>query len=634
MVRLGSPGVRRRPGSAHRGGRARAAGRGLGRARSSTPPPTVPGARDRARARHRGRRPRRPILDVLAGTDRPAVVDGDGLTALGARRRSVLAARAAPTVLTPHDGEFERLAGSRPSADRLAAARSLADAGWARSCCSRARPPSSPHPTARCGWSSTATPAWPPPAPATCSAASIGALLARGRRAARGGGRRRLAARPRRRGRARRRAGGRPTSSTPCPACSRRLASLMARAWADVSLGRDRGQRRDPPRRCARRREVCAVVKADGYGHGAVPVARAAVEGGAAWLAVAQVRRGHRAAGRRHRRRRSCCSPSRRPPTSTRPSPPGWWSPPTPSRSIRRLGVGRSRPDRPCRSTSRSTPGCTASAPRPRRRRPPRRAGATPSRACRSTGCGPTARSPTSPTTRSPRSSSSGSTPRSPPSRGPASGCRCATPPTRPPRSPTRRAATTSCAAASRSTASRRPRRSSIAWRSSRRVRLATEVAFVKPVAAGERRVLRPAAHRRARHHRRHAARRLRRRRAPPARPGGPGGADRRPPPPDDRRRHDGPGARRPRARQRRAGRATRPCCSARRAVSGSRPTSGRPGSAPSPTRWCARSAQGSSAGTDAPRLLRRDRGRHHRLRRRDARPGATRCRRWLGRAT
>jgi len=32
---------------------------------------------------------------------------------------------------------------------------------------------------------------------------------------------------------------------------------------------------------------LCAVVKADAYGHGAVPVARAALEGGAAWLAVA-----------------------------------------------------------------------------------------------------------------------------------------------------------------------------------------------------------------------------------------------------------------------------------------------------------------------------------------------------------
>jgi alanine racemase len=38
--------------------------------------------------------------------------------------------------------------------------------------------------------------------------------------------------------------------------------------------------------------EVCAVVKADGYGHGAVPVARAALAGGATWLAVALVEEG------------------------------------------------------------------------------------------------------------------------------------------------------------------------------------------------------------------------------------------------------------------------------------------------------------------------------------------------------
>ncbi|MEX2549230.1 MAG: alanine racemase, partial [Nitriliruptoraceae bacterium] len=37
---------------------------------------------------------------------------------------------------------------------------------------------------------------------------------------------------------------------------------------------------------------LCAVVKADGYGHGAVPVARAALEAGASWLAVALVEEG------------------------------------------------------------------------------------------------------------------------------------------------------------------------------------------------------------------------------------------------------------------------------------------------------------------------------------------------------
>src|SRR3954452_7278621 len=37
----------------------------------------------------------------------------------------------------------------------------------------------------------------------------------------------------------------------------------------------------------ADRSALCAVVKADGYGHGMLPVARAALAGGAAWLAVA-----------------------------------------------------------------------------------------------------------------------------------------------------------------------------------------------------------------------------------------------------------------------------------------------------------------------------------------------------------
>ncbi|MEZ0290942.1 MAG: alanine racemase, partial [Solirubrobacteraceae bacterium] len=44
---------------------------------------------------------------------------------------------------------------------------------------------------------------------------------------------------------------------------------------------------------------LCAVVKADGYGHGMVPAARAALAGGATWLAVAtaQEARGLREAG-------------------------------------------------------------------------------------------------------------------------------------------------------------------------------------------------------------------------------------------------------------------------------------------------------------------------------------------------
>ncbi len=62
----------------------------------------------------------------------------------------------------------------------------------------------------------------------------------------------------------------------------------MSRAWADVSLEAVAANVATL-RAISAPAEVCAVVKADGYGHGAVPVARAAVEAGAAWLAVAQV---------------------------------------------------------------------------------------------------------------------------------------------------------------------------------------------------------------------------------------------------------------------------------------------------------------------------------------------------------
>ena len=59
------------------------------------------------------------------------------------------------------------------------------------------------------------------------------------------------------------------------------------------------------PRR-PRRARLCAVVKADGYGHGAVPAARAALAGGAAWLAVATAAEAAelRAAGHRRARAR------------------------------------------------------------------------------------------------------------------------------------------------------------------------------------------------------------------------------------------------------------------------------------------------------------------------------------------
>ncbi|MGE3357802.1 MAG: NAD(P)H-hydrate dehydratase [Acidimicrobiia bacterium] len=61
----------------------------------------------------------------------PLVVDGDGLSALGGSAAAVLARRRAATVLTPHDGEFERLSGSRPGQDRFDDVRRLAAASGA-----------------------------------------------------------------------------------------------------------------------------------------------------------------------------------------------------------------------------------------------------------------------------------------------------------------------------------------------------------------------------------------------------------------------------------------------------------------------------------------------------------------------
>ena len=55
----------------------------------------------------------------------PTIIDADGLTAV-ATHPTALKRRAFPTVLTPHDNEFEKLTGSRPAADRCAAVRNAA----------------------------------------------------------------------------------------------------------------------------------------------------------------------------------------------------------------------------------------------------------------------------------------------------------------------------------------------------------------------------------------------------------------------------------------------------------------------------------------------------------------------------
>jgi NAD(P)H-hydrate epimerase len=67
------------------------------------------------------------VADLLGAVPAPVVLDADGLVALGGDLAPVRG-RSAPTVLTPHDGEFASLTGARPGADRIAAARDLAAA--------------------------------------------------------------------------------------------------------------------------------------------------------------------------------------------------------------------------------------------------------------------------------------------------------------------------------------------------------------------------------------------------------------------------------------------------------------------------------------------------------------------------
>ena len=62
-------------------------------------------------------------------------------------------------------------------------------------------------------------------------------------------------------------------------------------AWAEVDLDAVRHNVALLVDRCSPA-AVCAVVKADGYGHGAAAVSRAALEAGASWLAVAVVEEG------------------------------------------------------------------------------------------------------------------------------------------------------------------------------------------------------------------------------------------------------------------------------------------------------------------------------------------------------
>ena len=64
--------------------------------------------------------------ELIRASPIPVVVDGDGLAALLPARDAPSTTGRGAVLATPHDGEFERLAGHPPGPDRFAAARSLA----------------------------------------------------------------------------------------------------------------------------------------------------------------------------------------------------------------------------------------------------------------------------------------------------------------------------------------------------------------------------------------------------------------------------------------------------------------------------------------------------------------------------
>ena len=157
--------------------------------------------------------------------------------------------------------------------------------------------------------------------------------------------------------------------------------------WSEVDLDAIRANVR-ALRELAAPAELLAVVKANGYGHGAVPVARAALECRRDLARRGPRRRGRAAARGRHRRPDHAAlgaGAAGRPIGSSRN---GSRRSSTPSRGSTRWRRPSPTPDAPSRSpcTSRSTPACTAwAALRRTRWRSPctsRRVTSSPSPAC------------------------------------------------------------------------------------------------------------------------------------------------------------------------------------------------------------------------------------------------------------
>lgn len=68
------------------------------------------------------------VQSLLRETEKPVVLDADGINALEGHIDSLDARQGRVTILTPHDGEFARLGGDLSGGDRVGAARSFAEA--------------------------------------------------------------------------------------------------------------------------------------------------------------------------------------------------------------------------------------------------------------------------------------------------------------------------------------------------------------------------------------------------------------------------------------------------------------------------------------------------------------------------
>ena len=233
---------------------------------------------------------------VAADAELPLLLDADGLNAHAGALRA-LAERAAPTVLTPHAGELARLLdthGEAVAAKRLEHARRAAAEARAIVVL-KGDDTIVAEPEGRVGVSRGGAPALATAGTGDVLSGVIGAYLAKamdpfhaacagvfvhasaGRLAARERGPEGVIARD-------------VIEALPRALPAKGLAASMpVRALARVNLAAIERNVALLERTLTGEARLCAVVKGDGYGHGAVPAARAALAGGARCLSVATV---------------------------------------------------------------------------------------------------------------------------------------------------------------------------------------------------------------------------------------------------------------------------------------------------------------------------------------------------------